>query len=440
MELALFVILALVAIVSAAGMILSKNAVHSALFLILNFGCVALLFLMLDAPFISMVQIAVYAGAIMVLFLFVIMLLGAEQTTDTEARQFGWLTGAATVLGAVFLVAMAFTLVTEGGLDLPEATGEAPRLRLVHAANVDSSLTITVDGEPLEEDALLLNEATDFIEVESGEHTIAFLDEAEATLFETTLALEPDQVLTAVVYGAERIEGLATISNNLESSADDEARVNVLNLVTENPLFLVDLGRDRQLTVETGEETGIRDGVLTDGAETDEVDALVYGEAVAIVIPDGTYNIRFVEEIEPGSYDVVARIGGEESWSFEEGTEQTLIFTPDYASTADQFGYRATVLEYELAISEPFGAPGDIGGLLFIDYLLPVNLVGFLLLVALVGVIVLTRPEITTSRRSTLNRRRKVSRPLVSVITEQTGRDVAVNIPELDDPATKQGD
>ncbi|MEO1288892.1 MAG: NADH-quinone oxidoreductase subunit J, partial [Chloroflexota bacterium] len=107
MELALFFLLALTAIVSAAGMIYQKNAVHSALFLILNFGCVALLFLMLDAPFISMVQIAVYAGAIMVLFLFVIMLLGAEQTTDTDARQFGWVTQAATVLGAAFLFALA---------------------------------------------------------------------------------------------------------------------------------------------------------------------------------------------------------------------------------------------------------------------------------------------------------------------------------------------
>lgn len=426
MELTLFVILAFVAIVSSAGMILSKNAVHSALLLILNFGCVALLFLMLDAPFISMVQIAVYAGAIMVLFLFVIMLLGAEQTTDTEARQFGWLTGAATVLGIIFLVAMAFTLVTEGSLDLPEAPGEAPRLRLVHVANVETPVTITVGDEEFE---VLVNEATDFTEFEAGEYNVVISDESATMLLETTLMLEADQVLTLVAYGSDGVEAVSTVAHNLASSDDDEARLNVLNLVTENPVYLVDLGRDRQLTLATGDETGISDGVLTD--------SLVYGESTAITVPDGTFNMRFVEEAEPGTYDVVARIGGEETWIFEEGTEQTLIFTPDYASTADQFGYRAAVLDYELAISEPFGAPGEIGGLLFIDYLLPVNLVGFLLLVALIGVIVLTRPEgATTSRRSTLNRRRKVSRPLVSVITEQTGHDVVVETPKLDEPAS----
>ncbi len=78
-ELITFVILALVAIASAAGMILSRNAIYSALYLVLNFLTVAIFYLLLNAPFIALSQVAVYAGAIMVLFLFVIMLLGAEQ-------------------------------------------------------------------------------------------------------------------------------------------------------------------------------------------------------------------------------------------------------------------------------------------------------------------------------------------------------------------------
>jgi NADH-quinone oxidoreductase subunit J len=73
-----FYLLAAIAIGAAAGMLLSRNAVHSALFLVLNFATVAFFFLLLGAPFIAMVQVTVYAGAIMVLFLFVIMLLGAE--------------------------------------------------------------------------------------------------------------------------------------------------------------------------------------------------------------------------------------------------------------------------------------------------------------------------------------------------------------------------
>jgi NADH-quinone oxidoreductase subunit J len=78
LDLIFFLILSLIAISTALGMLLSRNAVHSALFLVLNFVTVAVFYLLLGAPFIAMAQVTVYAGAIMVLFLFVIMLLGAE--------------------------------------------------------------------------------------------------------------------------------------------------------------------------------------------------------------------------------------------------------------------------------------------------------------------------------------------------------------------------
>jgi len=78
-DLILFIVLALVAIAAAIGMLVSQNAVYSALFLVINFATVAVFYLLLGAPFIAMAQITVYAGAIMVLFLFVIMLLGAER-------------------------------------------------------------------------------------------------------------------------------------------------------------------------------------------------------------------------------------------------------------------------------------------------------------------------------------------------------------------------
>jgi NADH-quinone oxidoreductase subunit J len=78
-DLILFFVLALVAVAAAIGMLVSQNAVYSALFLVINFATVAVFYLLLGAPFIAMAQITVYAGAIMVLFLFVIMLLGAEK-------------------------------------------------------------------------------------------------------------------------------------------------------------------------------------------------------------------------------------------------------------------------------------------------------------------------------------------------------------------------
>lgn len=74
----LTVIFALTAVFSAVMMITRRNPVYSALFLILNFFSVSVIYLMLRAQFIAIIQVFVYAGAIMVLFLFVIMLLNLQ--------------------------------------------------------------------------------------------------------------------------------------------------------------------------------------------------------------------------------------------------------------------------------------------------------------------------------------------------------------------------
>jgi NADH-quinone oxidoreductase subunit J len=107
-ELIVFFILALVAVGSALGMLLNKNAVYSALFLILNFSTVAVFYLVLGAPFIAMTQVTVYAGAIMVLFLFVIMLLGAEElergSSMTWQRRLALLLVVLLIAEAVYIV------------------------------------------------------------------------------------------------------------------------------------------------------------------------------------------------------------------------------------------------------------------------------------------------------------------------------------------------
>jgi NADH-quinone oxidoreductase subunit J len=74
-----FWIFAPVSVLSAGAMLFQRNAIHSALLLIVNFFTLAVFFLVLGSPFLFVVQIIVYAGAIMVLFLFVIMLLGVDQ-------------------------------------------------------------------------------------------------------------------------------------------------------------------------------------------------------------------------------------------------------------------------------------------------------------------------------------------------------------------------
>lgn len=79
METYIFVILAVLAIASALGMVISKNTVNSALLLVLNLVSLAGIYLTLQAQFLAVIQILVYAGAIMVLFLFVIMLLNIDE-------------------------------------------------------------------------------------------------------------------------------------------------------------------------------------------------------------------------------------------------------------------------------------------------------------------------------------------------------------------------
>ncbi|HLR33157.1 MAG TPA: NADH-quinone oxidoreductase subunit J [Fodinibius sp.] len=74
-----FIFLAVLAIGSALAMVINKNTVNSALFLILNLVSLSGVFLLLQAQFLAVIQILVYAGAIMVLFLFVIMLLNVDE-------------------------------------------------------------------------------------------------------------------------------------------------------------------------------------------------------------------------------------------------------------------------------------------------------------------------------------------------------------------------
>ena len=94
----IFILTALVTILTALGMLFSRSTIYSALLLVLNFATVAFLYFTLGAPFIAFVQITVYAGAIMVLFLFVIMMLGTEKNKPNESG--GW----ARVLGGLAIL------------------------------------------------------------------------------------------------------------------------------------------------------------------------------------------------------------------------------------------------------------------------------------------------------------------------------------------------
>ena len=100
----LFYLLSFLAIMFALMVVLSKNPVHSVLYLVLTFFAIAGHYVLMNAQFLAAVHIIVYAGAIMVLFLFVIMLLNLNK--ETEPHKSVWLKASATVASGLLLVVL----------------------------------------------------------------------------------------------------------------------------------------------------------------------------------------------------------------------------------------------------------------------------------------------------------------------------------------------
>ncbi len=122
-ELVVFVLAGLVCIVGALGVVLNANPVHAALSLVATLFGVAVLFLAQEANFLAAVQIIVYAGAIVVLFLFVLMLLGIDRAEDLSVDALGGGQRlAACILGVGILALPLLAFASTGG----EATGARP--------------------------------------------------------------------------------------------------------------------------------------------------------------------------------------------------------------------------------------------------------------------------------------------------------------------------
>ncbi len=130
----LFYTFAFMAVASAGAMVLHRNPVYSAIFLIVTLFSLAGFFVLLNAPFVAAVHIIVYAGAIMVLFLFVIMLLNLKRDPAREAgkitrRFLGTALVVALLLEVSALIGAAYFLSGHGG------TGENTRIGLESAVS-----------------------------------------------------------------------------------------------------------------------------------------------------------------------------------------------------------------------------------------------------------------------------------------------------------------
>ncbi|MDA8405535.1 MAG: NADH-quinone oxidoreductase subunit J [Deltaproteobacteria bacterium] len=133
METILFYVLAVVTLISAACVVFLRRPLHNVLFMILTMIGLATLFILLHAEFLAMVQIIVYAGAVMVLFLFVIMLLNLEEISlPKEPRPLRWGFGVILALALVVVLFPIFSHFTPSvmGKAAP-ATGNVSNIELI---------------------------------------------------------------------------------------------------------------------------------------------------------------------------------------------------------------------------------------------------------------------------------------------------------------------
>lgn len=109
-----FYLAAGIAVAATLGVVVGKNPVHSLLNLVISLLAVAVIFFMLGAPFVAMLEIIVYAGAIMVLFVFVIMMLNLGSHTEVQEKQWlnfrVWITPA--MLAAILLAEVVYGLAS----------------------------------------------------------------------------------------------------------------------------------------------------------------------------------------------------------------------------------------------------------------------------------------------------------------------------------------
>lgn len=126
----LFILFAVVAVVAALLMLLVRNPVHSVLFMLLTFMNVAAMFVLLGAEFLAVIQILVYSGAILVMFLFVVMLLWQEDRQIPGIQGRFQLPAAALVVLALlselgYVILQASFTAGRSGVDTPEAMARA---------------------------------------------------------------------------------------------------------------------------------------------------------------------------------------------------------------------------------------------------------------------------------------------------------------------------
>lgn len=123
MELVVFVLASLMAVVGAVGVVVRRNPVHAAMSLVLTLFGIAVIFVQQGAHFLAAVQVIVYAGAIVVLFLFVIMLLGVDQAEDLSIEPLTVQRPLAAVIGVAMVGLLTGAVLTSDNAVMKSGSG-----------------------------------------------------------------------------------------------------------------------------------------------------------------------------------------------------------------------------------------------------------------------------------------------------------------------------
>ena len=379
MELTLFVIVGAIAVVSAVMMLISENAIYSALFLILNFACIAFFFLMLNAPFLAMVQVTVYAGAIMVLFLFVIMLLGAERVLPEDPAHFRWLAPAVITL-ALILFVVASVAIIGGKIDLVAPDKSQPYVRVVHALDGVAAVDLYLDDQPVVQ-GLAYGDGTDFKTWKEGRY--------EADLYKAGADPTTDKPLAAQHVDVTAGKALSLVAVGRTGGISGPA----LAVASEDLTYSDKKDAVRVIAVNAlpdGQAVDLLDE--TDDTRTVLVDALPYSQASAVF------------EVEKGtrSFGLYAtgndrnRLVALKDEKLDANTSVLWVFTEE---RQPDNSFTDVVINLDATTNPLFGSPTQVGRLLFTQYVLPFEMVALLLLVAMIGAIVLTHESLAPRRR-----------------------------------------
>lgn len=407
-ELVLFLVVAIVAIFSAASMLVSRNAVHSALFLVVNFLCVAFFYLMLNAPFLAAIQVTVYAGAIMVLFMFVIMLLGADKLGG-QIGKFPWVAPVAVGVTTVILL-ISYWAISQSQVGLLKPVAPAPRISFLHAIPDAPAVDLYLNDLKVASN-VSFEAAQPFVEAKAGDYNLlvfAACTEVDATKCADPIAtgaapvaavpakLESGKSIKFIIGGSLTTGvQLIPVDLDLTTLADDNTtRVTVVNALNGEAVTVTELLPPQQAGIfDQNRSTSPK---ITAERTANFAENLAFGAVSETkVVPVGTYEFAFARGTE--------RITVLRDMLFKPKTHELLVLAPGL--TAGDTVLRPTVIRFAdapIRTAEAFGSPQQIGLELLGPFVLPFELVSLLLLAALVGAIMLTREETVKRSRERL--------------------------------------